>query len=341
MPVPRRALLDSLLGALFCALLICLSPAGASAADDSALQPSHGLDAAGIRSLLALDCRHVGSADVARLLALGPAPRIILFQGSVAVVTMEPFAHFLIAMGYPERQIRDPRDGSLSQGSFGDSLKWAGMLAWYYESEGMMPMLIGHSQGGMMAIRILYELDGAFHEAIPVWNPLAGDALARTTIRDPRTGATRPVKGLKVDYATAMATGKLPRIFLGQWNMIAKLRRIPDTAEDFTGFSIPWDPIAGTFGDPEPYVAIGTARVRNVTLPAVTNHIRLPDTLNLATNEVTRTWIDAWSPDGAMALPDAAGVDTTNLLHAADIWYSVKQHWCQSAQQVLQTPESQ
>jgi hypothetical protein len=329
MPVPRRALLDSLLGSLFCALLACPSATGASAADDSALQPVHGLDAAGIRNLLALDCRQVGSADVARLLALGPAPRIILFQGSVAVVTMEPFAHFLIAMGYPERQIRDPRDGSLSQGSFGDSLKWAGMLAWYYESE------------GMMAIRILYELDGAFHDAIPVWNPLAGEVLARTTIRDPRTGATRPVKGLKVDYATAIATGKLPRIFLGQWDMIAKLRRIPDTAENFTGFSIPWDPIAGTFGDPEPYVAIGTARVRNVTLPAVTNHIRIPDTLNLATNEVTRRWIDAWSPDGAMVLPDAAGVDTTNLPHAADIWYSVKQHWCQSAQQVLQMPESQ
>jgi hypothetical protein len=321
-------------------MLACLSPAGASPAGDPASQPAQGPDAAGIQGLLALDCRHVASADVARLLALGPTPRIILFQGSLAVVTMEPFADFLIAMGYPEQRIRDPRDGSLSQGSFGDSLKWAGMLAWHYESEGMMPMLIGHSQGGMMAIRILYELNGAFHDAIPVWNPLTGAALARTTIRDPRTGAARPAKGLTVGYAAAIATGKLPRIFLGQWDMIAKLRRIPDTAEDFTGFSIPWDPIAGTLGDPEPYVAIGTARVRNVTLPAVTNHIRIPDTVHLATNEVTRRWIDAWSPDGGMALPDAAGVDTTNLLHAADIWYSVKQQWCRSAQQVLQALES-
>ena len=317
-----------------------MTPTGAARAEDSAWHAAHRLDAAAIRDVLALDCGRVNAADVARLLAQGPTPRIILLQGSLAVVSMEPFADFLIAMGYPEQQIRDPRDGRLSQGSFGDSRMWAGALAWYYESEGTMPMLIGHSQGGMMAIRILYELDGAFHESIPVWDPFAGAALDRTTIRDPRTGATRPVKGLAVGYAAAMATGKLPRIFLGQWDMISKLRRIPDTAEDFTGFSIPWDPIAGTLGDPEPYAAIGTARVRNVTLPASYNHIRIPDTLHLATHEVTRSWIDAWSPEGATPLPDDAGIDTTNIMHAADIWYSVKKHWCQSAQQALTTRES-
>jgi hypothetical protein len=149
----------------------------------------------------------------------------------------------------------------------------------------------------------------------------------------------RPVKGLTVGYVAAMATGKLPRIFLGQWDMIAKLRRIPDTAEDFTGFSIPWDAIAGTLGDPEPYAAIGTARVRNVTLPVRTSHIRMPDTLNLATNEVTRGWIDAWSPEGAGPPPDEPGIDATNIVHAADIWYSVKEHWCRSAQQALTTGE--
>jgi hypothetical protein len=235
-------------------------------------------------------------------------------------------------MGYPAWQIRDPRDGRLSQGSFGDSLVWAGTLAWYYESEGTMPMLIGHSQGGMMVIRILYELDGAFHESIPVWDPVAGVALPRATIRDPRTGATRPVVGLAVGYAAAIATGKLPRILLGQWDMLAKLRRIPDTVNEF---SIPWDPIAGTFGDPEPYVAIGTARVRNVMLPSSYSHIRIPETLHLAASDKTRTWIDAWSPDTSAPLPEGEGVDTTNLLHAADIWHSVKRHWCRSAQQVL------
>ena len=287
------------------------------------------------REVQALDCRRIAATDVAQVLAKAPSPRIILFQGSFAVTTMEPFADFLAAMGYPRERLRDPRDGRVSQGSFGDSRRWAGTVAWYYESEGMMPMLIGHSQGGMMALRILYELDGAFDDAIPVWDPVAGEALPRTTIRDPRTGTSRPVKGLAVDYAAALATGKLPRIFLGQWDMIARLRKVPDTVVDFTGFSIPWDPIAGTRGDPEPYAATGAARVRNVTLPSRYSHVGLPDTLQLANQQATRRWIDAWSPDSTTPPPEADGVDTTNIVHAADIWYSVKQHWCQAAQRVL------
>ena len=287
------------------------------------------------QDVLALDCAHVSSADVAHRLAPVPAPRIILFQGSLTTTTMQSFGEFLIAMGYSEERIRNPRDGSLSQSSFGDSLTWAGTLAWYYENEGMMPVLVGHSQGGMMTIRILHELDGAFHDDIPVRDPRNGEALARTTIRDPVSGAQRPVRGIKVDYAAAIATGKLPRIFLGQWDMIAKLRRIPDTAVDFTGFSIPWDPIAGTFGDPEPYVATGTARVRNVLLPGSTSHVGVPDTDHLAGNAVTRAWIDAYAPENSAPPPVVAGVDTANLLHAADIWFSVKQNWCRSAQQRL------
>ena len=30
-----------------------------------------------------------------------------------------------------------------------------------------------------------------------------------------------------------------------------------------------------------------------------------------------------------------AGVDTTNLIHAADIWHSLKKHWCREAQRLL------
>ena len=328
------------LPALFCAALLC-APLGALAqtgevrAQAAAPMAARGVDPDLAHAVLALDCRRVDANGVSRLQAAGVTPRIILLQGSLAPLSMESFAEFLVAMGYPEQRIRDPRDGRTSQPSFEGSQRWAGTLAWYYESEGTMPMLIGHSQGGMMAIRVLYELDGAFHDAIPVWDPVADAALARTTIRDPRTGETRPVKGLKVGYSAAIATGKLPRILLGQWDMIAKLRRIPDTAEDFTGFSIPWDVIAGTLGEPEPYVAVGTARVRNVTLPAGTSHVRIPETLHLATSEVTRHWIDEWTPESTTPAPDGPGVDTTNIVHAADIWYSVKQRWCQSAQQAL------
>ena len=128
--------------------------------------------------VLALAPDHVSDADVRETLAPFGAPRIVAIEGSVAFVSMRPFAEFLVAMGYPEDRLRDPRDGSYSRNSFGDSERLAGELAWYYEHDGMMPMLIGHSQGGMLAIRTLYELAGAFHDAIPVVDPLTGQSLS-------------------------------------------------------------------------------------------------------------------------------------------------------------------
>jgi hypothetical protein len=270
------------------------------------------------------------------VLAQAPAPRIINLQGSAAPITMTPFAEYLIAMGYPEARLRNPRDGSMSQTSFADSEQLAGMLAWHYETEGMMPMLIGHSQGGMLAIRVLYELKGEFHTAIPVWNPLTGESEPRTTIVDPLTGQERPVIGLKVPYVAALATGKLPRLLLGQWQMLGRLRAIPDTVEDFTGFTIEWDLIAGTLPGSEPYYAMGTARVRNVSLAAGTSHIGMPHARDLAANPATRAWIDGYRPASQLAAPPAgAGIDASNIVHAADIWYSVKKHWCLEAQRLI------
>jgi hypothetical protein len=285
--------------------------------------------------LLALDPDRVSPSDVADVLAHAPAPRIVLLQGSLAPVTMEPFAEFLIEMGYPPDRLRNPRDGSYSSSSFTESRHLAGALAWYYESEGMRPLLIGHSQGGMLTIRVLYELAGAFGDSVPVWDPLTDTALPRTTFVDPLNGESRPVVGLKLPYAAAIATGKLARILLGQWAMLDKLRHIPDTAEEFTGFAIEWDLIAGLFPRSDPYVATGSAAVRNVILPAAYTHIGLPDARHLAANPVTRAWIDAYAPGGSAPIPEGGGVDTTNLLHAADIWYSVKRHWALEAQRLV------
>lgn len=284
------------------------------------------------RGLSRLDCAHVGAADVRDVLGRAPAPRIVLLQGSLAFVTMEPFARFVIAMGYPEERLRNPRDGSLSYGSFADSASLAGALAFDYERTGLQPMLIGHSQGGAVAIRVLHELAGAFSDALPVVDPATGRALARTTIVDPHTRRARPVVGLRIAYAAALATGWLPRVFLGQWRILPLLRTIPDTVTEFTGFDIPNDPIAGNLLGVSPYVASGTAQVRNVTLPADYGHIRIPLTDHLAQDPRMRDWIDAWRPGFAEPPPDA---DAANLVHAADIWHSVKRHWCLQAQRLL------
>ncbi|MCC7326231.1 MAG: hypothetical protein IT521_05445 [Burkholderiales bacterium] len=281
----------------------------------------------------ALDCEDLSGPDAAQALSALPAPRVVLLHGSMPIVNMESFAHFLIGMGYPEAALRDPQDGVLSRSSFGSSVELAGALAWHYERDGMRPMLIGHSQGGMLVIRALHELAGGFQDSIPVFDPGRGAALDRTTIRDPYTHQERPVVGVQVAFAAAIATGTLPRILLGQWSMIPLLRRIPDTTLEFTGFTIAWDPLAGNLGSAEPYAADGRAVVRNVLLPSTYSHIGAPITEHLAAQAATRAWIDTWRPDAAPGPePDAANDDLRNLVLAADLWFSIRRHWCLEGQ---------
>jgi hypothetical protein len=290
-------------------------------------------------AILALSPEDVSERDLRQLLVQGPAPRIINLNGSLPVVSMRSFSEFLVAMGYPEARVRNPTNGAYSYSSHVDSQQLAGMLAWYYEREGMMPIMIGHSQGGMLAIRVLHELAGAFRSAIRVWNPLKQQAEERMTILDPLTGEERPLVGLRVGYAAALATGKPMRVLLGQWSMLPRLRQIPDTAEAFTGFSIEWDLLAGTLpglGPGEPYRATGSASVRNVTLPAEYNHLTLPRTRHLAEHEGTRAWINRYIP-GAELPPSLirSGIDTRNILLAADLWYGIKKTWCLEAQRLI------
>ena len=108
----------------------------------------------------------------------GPTPRIMNVHGGIYPVhlVMESFARFLTAWAIPEAKIRHPGDGRLSHSPYEPSSQIAGTLAWYYEREGMMPMLVGHSQGGIQAVKVLYELAGAFGDRIRVWNPLTDAA---------------------------------------------------------------------------------------------------------------------------------------------------------------------
>jgi len=294
------------------------------------------LDAATEDRILGLAPEAISAAEVEALLSRVPAPRIICLHGSLPLVTMQPFAEFLVAMGYPEASVRDPRDGRYSHSSYTDSRRLAGTLAWYYEREGMMPILIGHSQGGMLVIKVLHDLAGESGDRIAVWNPLRDAAEARFTIVDPVTGAERPVVGLRVGYAAAIATGSLPRVLLGQWGILPKLRQIPDTVEAFTGFFIEWDPVAGTFPGTEPYRATGSAAVRTVILPATYGHITVPLTTHLAANPVTRAWINEYIPGrGPPALPAGPEIDATNIVHAAEIWYDIKRQWGREAQRLI------
>ena len=282
--------------------------------------------------VLSLNPDAISEREVAEVLSKCPAPRIFSLDGSVPIVTMESFGRFLVRMGYPEASIRNPRNGSFSYSSYRNSAEMAGMVAWYYEKEGMRPMVIGHSQGGMLSVKILYELAGAFREEIGVTNPYTEESENRYSITDPLSGKERPVVGLKLGFASAIATGMGMRFVLAQWNMLSRLRKIPDTVEEFVGFHLQNDLISGTLfgvGQGDQYSPVGSASVRNVILPPESNHLGIILIEGLGKNDQTRAWINNYGPSNKpVEPPPALEGETRNILFAAEVWFNIKKHWC-------------
>jgi hypothetical protein len=287
--------------------------------------------------ILALDPERVGDDDVRKVLAAGPTPRIVNLHGGIYPVhlVMESFARFLIGMGYPEAKVRHPGDGRLSHSPYENSAQIAGLVAWYYEREAMMPMLVGHSQGGIQAVKVLHELAGDYGPEVRVWNPFTDRAEDRVTVLDPFTGVERPVVGLRIGYASAVGAGGAALLLPNQWTMTTRLRTIPDTVAEFTGYSLGVDLIAWDLpGAGATYRANGSAQVRNVRLPASYSHVTVASTAHLAEDPAMREWLNEYVPGMIDGFP-ATAKSTENALWAADVWYSIKKHWVLEAQKVI------
>jgi len=289
--------------------------------------------------ILALDPARITEDDLRTTLSKVPAPRIVLLHGGIYPVylAMVSAGHFLTGMGYPENRIRHPGDGRWSHSPYENSAQIAGLIAWYYEHDGLRPMMIGHSQGGIQAIKVLYELAGRFDDAVPVWNPYTDAAENRTTVVDPLTGGERPVVGLTVSYVSVVGAGGAALLLPNQWNMLGRMHTIPDSVDEFTGFSIGLDLIAWTApGDLDEvrFRREGTAQVRSVVLPASYNHVTVPAVEELLFDKATRVWIDAYAPHDATA-PAPPATAGEGVLWAADIWHSVKEHWAIEAQRLI------
>jgi hypothetical protein len=319
-----------------------LPPVAPAAAVDTGPQAVIGalaLDAHLEARILALDPQQVSDSDVRQVLALGPTPRIVALHGGIYPVhlVMESFTRFLAGMGYPAAKLRHPGDGRLSHSPYESSLQLAGLIGWYYEREATMPMMVGHSQGGIQLIKVLHDLAGDGVTQIAVWNPHTDTAEPRVTIVDPFSGAERPVVGLKIGYASVVGSGGAALMLPNQWSMARRLRTIPDTVDDFTGYAlgvdlVAWDlPGAGTR-----YRAQGSARVRNVELPAEYSHVFVPQTSHLARDAAMRDWLNAYQPgQAALTAPVVQTRAADNSLWAADVWYHIKKHWVLEAQKVV------
>ncbi len=298
------------------------------------------LDAGLEERILALDPERVSDADVRTALARGPTPRIMNLHGGIYPVhlLMEDFSQFLIGMGYPEDKIRDLGDQSLSRSPYESAEQQAGMIAWYYEREGLRPFLIGHSQGGIQTVKILHVLAGAFDSNLHPFNPLTHEFESRTTIVDPLTGRERPVVGVSLAYASAVGTGGWSLALPVHWMIFTRIRTIPDTVDEFTGYRIgvdffAWD--APGFEGVKTFHAGGKANVRNVTLPAEYNHVFVPHSDHLVQDKATRDWINAFNPNDEAHWPPLPDGNTLNILWAADVWHSIKRHWVLEAQRYV------
>ena len=292
--------------------------------------------------ILALDPGNVTARDVQDLLAKAPAPRIIYLHGgyAAAIPLSISFCEFLEGMGYPSASLTNPSDGTYTFSCYENSEKIAGVIAWYYEKEGLRPMMVGHSQGGMQAVKVLHRL--AKESKLRVWNPLTWKAEARWEITDPLSGQPRPVAGLVLPYASVVSAGGFTRVLPSQWNMNLpglSLHHIPDSVEEFTGYCKKADPLGGDYlgyGSINHYKPNGRAVVRSVWLPTAYKHFTIPDTKHLLKSQRLRDWIDAYRPATEsvvrLDLGEAFDVNATNILWAADVWYSIKKHWVMELQ---------
>ena len=287
--------------------------------------------------ILAMDAGNVSQADVRNVLAKGPTPRIILMHGGIFPVhlAMESFGRFLAEMGYPEAKMRDPVDGTWSHSPYEDAERLAGIVAWYYEKDGMPPMIIGHSQGGMQAVKILHVLNGDYARSVPVWNPMIDFPEDRDYIVDPLTRRKQPVVGMRIAYVSAIGAGGAAFILPNQWSLMGKLRTSPETVEEFVGYSIDVDFWAWTVPGVDAtrkFSNGGKAQVRNVTLPAGISHVVAPVSGDIPENPAWRAWIEAYSP-ASNASPPAGSPD--NIGWAADVWWTVKKYWVLEAQRYI------
>jgi len=296
--------------------------------------------------ILALDPKRVTAADVRDTLSKAPAPRVFAIRGGIYPVylAMESLGAFLIGMGYPEDRILTPHEHDWSLSPYQSADEVAGLIAWCYEHEGVRPTILGHSQGGIQAVKVLHVYAGDWASELHPFNPLTSQFEARTTIVDPLTGRERPVVGFKMGLVQTVGTGGWALALPNHWIVLDRVRTIPDTVDEFIGYRIGFDLWAldgPAFDDVKSFHANGKADVRNVWLPAEYAHVTVPATRDLVSSPAMRAWIDAFVPDGPSAKAPLPDGPQDNVMFAANVWYELKKHWAIEAQRFVRARRGQ
>ncbi len=257
-----------------------------------------------------------------------PAPRIININGTLGGYRMDSFSRFLIKMGYPYESLLNPLNGHLSYSGFIDSRTLAGLFAWFYEKDGMRPVLIGHSRGGMKVVEVLREFEVPSCTGLRPWNPVTGGFEDRKTITDPFTKKPRSLCNLGAGFASAVSTGSLMRILLFEWGSLNWMRDVPAGVERFLGIFIKGDLIGADPLGLGPYRTGGKGIVRNIHLKGDYHHIDLFETEYIPDDPNAKSWVDGYMPEGEkLNEPRPTLPDQSNIVIAAELWYEIKLNW--------------
>lgn len=284
--------------------------------------------------ILALNPNSVDRQQLLALLDRGvPAPQILIIRGGgpPARIVARSFGKFLVGMGYPEDQVRSPGSRSFSISPYKPASQIADLLKKSYEQDGLRPIVVGHSQGGAEAVKVLHVIDGRLIAEIAPTNavPLLLDPIF------PDEGEDR---SLHLPLVVSVGGRGLTRTNPNLWNMMLSLHSVPNTAQRFVGYHIPGDILGsdlGGIGKIEYFKAKDRAQVRNVEMPRGYSHFNIISTRRLAKSRTLRTRIDRYAPlpNGK---PNAAIVgDERNELWAADVWFEIKRAWVLELQRAV------
>ena len=306
------------------------------------------------RRILGLDPNRVSQRDISDILSKGPTPWLM------TIAPLPPWSveflnliKFFVKSGYPANRIGDPRSNDYR-------IDWrerpeiiGGMTAWFYENDGMAPILIGWSGGGILAVHVLHTLNGSPDtEKVRMVSARTGEIEERTWFRDFHTGERRPMSALRIPFAAALAAGGLGRYVQPKiWPIVHGLHQVPDTVHEFLGFKSPQD-IFGTdmlngsdagFVEANRFQAMGSANVRSIMTDDSYDHFWVVHCNELLETPEGTVWVQNYRPDSSHGHRDYrhtiefSFIEGKRNLFCGEIWHAVKKHWALSAQRVART----
>lgn len=288
-----------------------------------------------------LDKTHLIRMDLSEVLSSYPAPRIFGIGGGVytAHILMEDLAEFLTGMGYPAAAVYHPTDGKFAVSSYSDPEKIAGETLFYYQREGVRPVYIGHSLGGVQSIKTAHFFSGNFgrHE-VRIYDPVEHKYLRQKDFVNPLTGEHVGFDSLKpIAHLIAVGSGGISRAFPSQWSMGDRVKQVPDSVLRMTGIHLEGDWLGNDFltgKEKNEYKSLGSAEVENFYLPPGHNHVTLIRTKHLLKYPEVKEWIDNYNPQEFSVIPEGLPGNTDNILLAAQIWHILKREWYLAAMEV-------